>query len=227
MAEEPFSYLSIRLHPLATHPSLISFLLSRRRFFDRRDFEYVEMDTDSAYMALLGDLESLVKETERRAFYDEYDCWFPRRACGLHREAFVEAGCAGATWSGSEECCVEVSRFDRRTPGLFKEEFGGDGVVALNSKTYFCWKGVGGGDAGEATAEKYSSKGLNKRSNRLTREHYLTTLRTKASHVGVNRGFVRKRQRIRTYQQLRTGLTYFYGKRPTLADGVTTAPPLL
>ena len=41
------------------------------------------------------------------------------------------------------DCCLKVYQYDSRTPGLFKEEFRGDGIVALNSKTYFCWQNNG------------------------------------------------------------------------------------
>lgn len=33
-------------------------------------------------------------------------------------------------------CCDEHAKYDRRTPGLFKNEFQGDEIIGLSSKTY-------------------------------------------------------------------------------------------
>lgn len=41
------------------------------------------------------------------------------------------------------ECCEDHKKFDKRTPGLFKEEWCGDAIIALCSKIYYC-KGSGG-----------------------------------------------------------------------------------
>ena len=86
-----------------------------------------------------------------------------------------------------------------RTPGLFKEEFVGEGIIALNSKTYYCW-----GEKGN----KYSSKGLSKRTNELTKQHFFDVLETQKSFAGVNVGFTRKDNEVVTYRQTRSGLTY-------------------
>ena len=50
------------------------------RFVDRKDFQYVEADTDNAYMALSAPLESMLRPGMEREFCDEYGSWFPRRA---------------------------------------------------------------------------------------------------------------------------------------------------
>ncbi|GMF43432.1 unnamed protein product [Phytophthora lilii] len=34
---------------------------------------------------------------------------------------------------------IEVAKFDRRTPGLFKDEWSGDAMVSLSSKNYMCY----------------------------------------------------------------------------------------
>ena len=85
------------------------------RFFDPSDWQYCEMDTDSAYMAWSDpDWESLVKPELRRLYEAERDRWLPRR---------------------------EHYAFDKRTPGLFKVEWAGDAIVCLSSKTYYCYGG--------------------------------------------------------------------------------------
>ena len=88
--------------------------------------------------------------------------------------------------------------FDKRTPGLFKVEWCGDGIVGLCSKTYYCF----------GATDKYSTKGLSKR----------------RSGGGFNRGFRVRDSSVMTYIQERAALTYFYGKRKVLADGLSTAP---
>ena len=88
------------------------------------------------------------------------------------------------------------------------------GMVALNSKTYLCWNGEG--------ASKYSSKGLTKKTNQLTKTQFLDFLHTRQSVEGVNKGFMRKDNETFTYDQLKTGLTYFYAKQRVCVDGVST-----
>ena len=69
--------------------------------------------------------------------------------------------------------------FDKRTPGLFKVEWRGDGFVGLCSKTYYCF-GVN---------DKFSTKGLSKHQNIINKESFLTVLSDRRSGSGVNRGF--------------------------------------
>ena len=78
------------------------------RYFDRRDFELIQMDTDSNYMAISAKrLEDIVRpelQTEFEAKKEEWLAW--------------------EKWSG-------------RTPGLFKLECEGSIIIALCSKCYF------------------------------------------------------------------------------------------
>ena len=85
------------------------------KYVDRSDFQYMEMDTDSAYMALTDDFENLVKSELRNEFEADKNNWFPRNDS------------------------VGNASYDKRKPGLFKVEFEGDGMVALCSKSYFVW----------------------------------------------------------------------------------------
>ena len=78
------------------------------RYLDRRDFELIQMDTDSNYMAISGKtLEEIVKPEMREEFEKEKKNWL-----------------AWDKWSG-------------RTPGLFKKEFEGERMIALCSKCYY------------------------------------------------------------------------------------------
>ena len=98
------------------------------KFVDRCNFEYCEMDTDSAYMALAApDFVSAIRPELRDTYLkgltgycipdlkieaDGDRHWFPR------------------------SCCNDHAKFDKRTSGLFKIEYEGDAMIWLCSKTY-------------------------------------------------------------------------------------------
>ena len=183
------------------------------RYVERPLFQYCEMDTDSAYIALAGEsIEDLVVDRENY-FRHRSEC-LPAECCDEHHKYYVKARISGYPWTITEPCCLERQMFDKRTPGLFKVEWRGDGFVGLCSKTYYCF-GVN---------EKFSTKGLSKHQNIINKESFLTVLSDRRSGSGVNRGFRVYNSSVLTYVQERASLTYFYGKRKVLADGVSTAP---
>ncbi len=55
--------------------------------------------------------------------------------------------------------------FDKRTPGLIKVEWRGDGFVGLCSKTYYCF----------GVTDKFSTKGLSKHQNVINKESFYPT----------------------------------------------------
>ena len=66
------------------------------RYIDRQAFEYIQMDTDSAYMAVsAATLDDIIKKGMREEYEKVKDDWFPHPNCNC--------GC-------------------KRTPGLFKLE---------------------------------------------------------------------------------------------------------
>ena len=78
------------------------------RYLDRKDFELIQMDTDSNYLAISGkSLEEIVKPEMKAEFEQQKKNWL-----------------AWDKWSG-------------RTPGLFKKEFEGERMIALCSKCYY------------------------------------------------------------------------------------------
>ena len=104
----------------------------------------MEMDTDSAYMALYAPMHLVVRPGMRRGFYKNYGDWFPRPYCEQHREDFVKTQMAeGGDARVPGECCANQHKHDKGTLGLFKVEFEGTGMVALNLKTYHCWGSAG------------------------------------------------------------------------------------
>ena len=160
-------------------------------FVDRRDFQYCAMDTDSAYIALSADtLEEVIKLDLRQLYDIEKKKWFLRTDIPEH------------------------AAYDKRTPGLFKEEYSGDGIIAFCSKTFYCF----------GKEDKFSCKGINKRTNQITKDKYMDVLLSKKSGSSTNRGFRSMDNQVFTYFQERTGFSYFYTKRKVLADGVSTVP---
>ena len=161
------------------------------KYLDRSDFQYCEMDTDSAYIAIAGpSVDSLVKPELRAEFQKDKFNWFPRTDT------------------------PENKAYDKRTPGLFKEEWSGAGIIGLSSKTYYCF----------GAYDKFSCKGVNKKTNDINKEKYLNVLLTKQSSSGLNKGFRVVNNSMYTYEQVRDGFSYFYLKRKVLEDGVTTMP---
>lgn len=175
------------------------------QYIDRSDFEYMEMDTDSAYFAISGDsLDDIIKPEFRDKYlqsgffnctdnvvYNDSNFWLPRKCCDPH------------------------SIYDKKTPGLFKLEFEGDVMVGLCSKTYAIKNS-------NENKEKFSSKGIAKQSVKNAVETYKRVLDTKQSESGLNRGFLLRENNIFSYNQMRTGITYFYCKRKVLDDGIHT-----
>lgn len=78
------------------------------------------MDTDSAYIAFsAASIEDVIRPTLRRAFFENWDQWFPRQACDTHKSQFVECKVRGGKWE-QKPCCMGAEAYDRRKPGLFK-----------------------------------------------------------------------------------------------------------
>ena len=130
------------------------------------------------------------------------------------KEEYVNTRLAERTWTATEPCCIARKAFDKRTPGLFKIEWCGDGFIGLCSKTYYCF----------GSTDKCTTKGLNKRQNTIDKDAFLSVLTNRRSGSGVNRGFRVRDSSVMTYIQERAALTYFYPKRKVLEDGLTTAP---
>jgi hypothetical protein len=84
------------------------------KYVDRSDFQYIEMDTDSAYLALSGaKLDDVIKPHMKEEYERDKYNWFPN------------------------ETTKELKAYNKRTPGLFKVEFEGNTMYALCSKLYF------------------------------------------------------------------------------------------
>jgi hypothetical protein len=80
-------------------------------YCERSNFQYCLMDTDSAYIGISGEsLKDIVKPELKEEFKENKHLWL-----------------------GRDDTKVNELH-DRRTPGLFKLEYEGDGIIALASK---------------------------------------------------------------------------------------------
>ena len=78
------------------------------KYIDKKDFEYMYMDTDSAYFAISGEC---LKDVVKPELLEQYDQDVKN-------------------WLVTDE-------YSKRTPGLFKPEFIGSKMIALTPKCYF------------------------------------------------------------------------------------------
>ena len=121
------------------------------RYVERPLYQYCEMDTDSAYIALAGDsIDDLVAPEHREHYFRNRSQWLPAECCDNHKDDYVCARIAGRSWTATESCCIARKAFDKRTPGLFKVEWRGNGFIGLCSKTYYCF----------GASDKCTTKGL-------------------------------------------------------------------
>lgn len=76
-------------------------------------------------------------------------------------------------WLGRDDT-IEVKVYDSRTPGLFKLEYEGTCIISLASKMYQC------------DENKFSSKGINKKQNEITKQEYEDALKGNSTEEFVN-----------------------------------------
>ena len=89
------------------------------KFCDRRDFELIQMDTDSFYMALSAeDFDDIIKPEMKELYKDKKNNW------------------------------LVTDEYSKRVPGLFKPEFKGKRMIALTSKCYYADNGDSDSKAG-------------------------------------------------------------------------------
>ena len=183
-----FVYQYAKLHMLQFYYDIVD------KYVERPLFQYCEMDTDSAYIALAGEsIDGLVRADRRAHYFRNRSQWLPAECCGEHEDDYVCARIAGRPWTATESCCIARKAFDKRTPGLFKVEWRGDGFIGLCSKTYYCF----------GATDKYSTKGFSKRHNDIDKDTFLTVLRNRRSGGGFNRGFRVRDSSVMTYIQER------------------------
>jgi G:T-mismatch repair DNA endonuclease (very short patch repair protein) len=149
-------------------------------YIDRSNFHLVQIDTDSAYIAISSEnLEALVKPNLIEHYQLNKHNWFGR------------------------DNTKENALFDKRTPGLFKVEYEGDGIIALGSKMYYCF--------GEK--DKVRCKGINKQQNAVTKQRFEAALYGNSTQEFYNTQLKVCDNRLTLYKQSISGLKLFNDKR--------------
>ena len=190
-------------------------------YFPRTVYEICCTDTDSLYYAYAknetGDIEDWVKPELRESYFRNRGRFLPSQACNnpICFEHYVQCKTNKTPWVQAP-CCYKTELFHNRTPGLFKTEYEGEEICFLAPKTYCC----------ESTTrkQKLSCKGVNKRINPLKMDDFLRVLRDGTKHNVVNRGFRCIDGKMRTYAQLKCGLSPIFIKRRVLDDAIHTEP---
>ena len=163
------------------------------KFCTRRDFEVIQMDTDSLYMALTAEgFDEIIKPELKELYKDEKPKW------------------------------LVTDEYSKRVPGLFKPEFKGKRMIALTSKCYFADNGDSEAGASQEGMPKFSCKGVSRRQNKTSWERYKNALFGALDKV-TNIGFRKKENHIVTYEQTKLGLSAYYDKRVVHEDGIHTS----
>ena len=172
------------------------------KFLKPNSFELTETDTDSVYMALNeATLDKCVKEEYFDTYYNQI-----YNRCNDHDQA---------VWF-PRKCCDSHIALDKRYTGIFKEEFLGDKMISLCSKSYIIQNKEG--------KQKISCKGISKQNLSDPMSKFENTLNNRTIISAKNMGFRLKHNSIFTYSQEKIGFNYFYCKRKVLRDGISTVP---
>lgn len=165
-----------------------------QKFFQPMHYELLQMDTDSFYMSLARhNDEDMLKEGMLEEWLAERHLWIP------------------------DDSTPERESFNRRVPGLFKDEAEGCELTALCAKSYLLNR--------VNRDPKSASKGVQKRNTDLLQiDRYNQCLQESIQIAAQNQGFRVYGNTMITYSVSKVGLTPIYDKRLVCMDGVTTLP---
>ena len=188
-------------------------------YFRSDDIQLLAHDTDSVYIAATVDnIEDLLHPCLREKYYNvERDRWFPTECCANHKSDYVQCKLEDKIWI-KQPCCNHEYIRQIRTPGLFKEEFSGTKFIGLSPKCYFAYN---------EKKSKLSCKGVRKNNNLQYEDFEKIINRTESKIKCINRGFLSVKGEMKSYQQVKNGLTNLYFKRIVDEDNISTHPLLV
>ena len=195
------------------------------KYVDRSDYQILQMDTDSNYFAFSENtLEEIIKPEMREEFKNDYNNWFPSESKEPH-----------PTFKINNDD-VSMKAYDKRKPGLFKVECIKDKMVCLCSKMYCCSNLSEICDCCACNNReckcikkcscnfKFSCKGIQHNNNKITYKRFENVLLNNTKDEVINKGFRTVNNFMKTYTQIKNGLSYSYGKRIICEDGISTKP---
>ena len=166
------------------------------RFCDVNNFEELEMDTDSLYLAL----------SEKEL----YDCIRVESKTGwelMKTEDCKDDFTANATTNFfPRTCCTKHMKHDKREPALFKEEFRCTEMLYLCSETYCCYDSI-------SNKYNFNSKGLTERTLEDCGDgpmaKYRKVLDEFINVTSTKRGFRTVHHSVATYEQTKKACRTF------------------
>ena len=163
------------------------------KYIEREDYDIMYMDTDSIYLCLS---KNSISELVKPHMIEDYN--------ENKHKFFVD----------------DTITESKRSLGLFKLEYEGDGMCCLNSKSYYCWNSESNSDKGSKSS-KGSAKGVQKRNN-LQKEQYMAVLSSKENLYVKNKGFKSSNNQMKSYEQSKIGLSFCYIQRKVLENCYST-----
>ena len=231
--------IGLMVYSLAKKELLSCYFNLIDKYIARENFQLILCDTDSIYLGLSGpSLRACVRPDMVAEFDQEIRRWMPQYYCERHYAERQVAWNRGQDdeseyrGGGAAQCCLEVQKYQRRTPGLWKVECAADAVIALAPKCYTCFNFASEDLAEDDTtwwsrkliSVKSSHKGVQK-SNVLTPYDFWSVQESTKPRYIINRGIKKDfDKQMKTYRQEKRGLSYLYTKRQVLSDGISTIP---
>ena len=176
------------------------------KFLGRENFEFLETDTDSIYIAL-G--EETLLDSVKPEMRDEFLSSLTDNCTDQYKvtdDSFI-----------GRICCPSHIAYDKKLPGICKEEWRGSKMICLCSKSYVAVS------SDKPENIKFSLKGVNKRNFVDPTDQFQKVLQTQQTHMAVNRGIRLRGNTLFTYEQSKKAMTYFYIKRKVHKDSVHTS----
>ena len=101
------------------------------RYVERPLFQYCEMDTDSAYIALAGEsIDDLV--VDRENYFRHHSEWLPGECCDEHHNDYVKTRMSGYSWTPTEQCFASHVRRSTNVHQVYSKWNG----VVMDSSVY-------------------------------------------------------------------------------------------
>ena len=158
--------------------SLINFWEFINKYLIYDYYQIMETDTDSLYLALARDTLDECIKPELKSEWDQIKWNF----LSSEDETLVD-------FNGYS---ITRKQYDKRTPGKYKEEFNGIGMICLNAKVYHIWSDRY--DEYGNLETKTSCKGMQKKRNKLVRDDFLKMLENPRNQYYSFRHIMNKQQ---------------------------------
>ena len=194
-------------------------------FLDREDFQLVEIDTDSQYLALSQAIDKHKMDRNDLSYHPLMSMVKPEL---LARFKFMLYGYCYDDWEPNDrvhffprQCCESHNKLDQKRPGLFKTEVWGTEITCACSKTYSVITADSDPTHPTGFKEKISSKGIQgsalnqvlKDCNKSFGQLILQAQQDTPTQV-TNMGFkTSDKEGIRTYRQQKNAINTRYMKR--------------